>query len=442
MQVHGNRALSLALGRRKGEGICIFWSGGAGILLASWVVLWKYFDRSGLEDAEKTYHAIQRKNDMSIPGDIVPEAIKDVRNMPIDSKNVGIIHSDGVFLVTLQLYFPNESDTEDYYVMYNWKKSDNYTKMRIEYEKRVLNSTANNKINYFTKQPKIGFGTAQDMHIRAKNVSTYIKSSFFTGFRHIDTSNYYRTEMSVGEGIKYSGLERNEIFVTAKYMPDRKICEMDYDSTIKAFNKTISQLGIEYVDLYLVHIPGFTDAQLRKCKSNVQLFDSKITNKIRRREVWRAMETLYYEGRVHALGVSNFSPEHLDNILEAARIWPVMNQVQFNPFYHNEDWWTHNMANGVLLTSFSSARFFLNEGPSSPRMKIFEELSQKYNRTPLQVFLRWIIERKVNILTSSTSQKHQRENLGILDFQLDKVDILRISGLAQDEEQGLHMRVS
>ena len=126
----------------------------------------------------------------------------------------------------------------------------------------------------------------------------------------------------------------------------------------------------------------------------------------------------------------------------STRIWPVMNQVQFNPFYHNEDWWTHNMANGVLLTSFSSARFFLNEGPSSPRMKIFEELSQKYNRTPLQVFLRWIIERKVNILTSSTSQKHQRENLGILDFQLDKVDILRISGLAQDEEQGLHMRVS
>jgi len=173
-------------------------------------------------------------------------------------------------------------------------------------------------------------------------------------------------------------------FLSAKYMPDRRTCEMDFDSTITAFNKTIGQLSFEYVDLYLLHIPGFTDAQLKKCMFNSQNFDSKLTNKIRRREVWRAMETLYDEGRVHALGVSNFSPEHLDDILEVARILLVINQVEFNPFYHNEDWWTHNMANGVLLTSFSSVRVFLNEDPRSPRMKIFQNLRKSIRELPFK----------------------------------------------------------
>jgi len=442
-------------------------------------------------------------------GDVIPEVIKDVRTNPIDSKRLvrtmpsrsvrglrmmheslfsesfekklfeklglnyygrnaysrmarffhesyleftsqkGNIHSDGIFLVTLQLYFPNEANSKDYLgtcfhdidpsaphelevhghimrvnksectyknsyasnsgyafaagkssfhsapdicdgvccpfhrqtVIYNWKKSEDYMKLRIMHEKKVLTSNAKNKINYFVKQPKIGFGTAQDMHIRVKSISKYVMDAFSAGFRHVDTSNYYGTERYVGEGIKYAGVQRNEIFITAKYMPDRKICKMDYDSTIEAFNKTIRQLGVEYLDLYLLHIPGFTDVQLRKCKLHVKSFNSKLTNKIRRREVWRAMETLHDEGRVLALGMSNFSPEHLDDILEAARVLPVMNQIEFNPYYHNEDWWTHNMANGVLLTSFSSARKFLKESPSSPRREIFEELAYKYEKS-------------------------------------------------------------
>jgi hypothetical protein len=149
-------------------------------------------------------------------------------------------------------------------MIYNWKKNEDYMKMRIEHEKKVLTSNAKNKINYFVKQPKIGFGTAQDMHIRVKSISKYVMDAFSAGFRHVDTSNYYGTERYIREGIKYAGVQRNEIFITAKYMPDRKICKRDYDSTIEAFNKTIRELGVEYLDLYLIHIPGFTDVQLRK----------------------------------------------------------------------------------------------------------------------------------------------------------------------------------
>lgn len=423
----------------------------------------------------------------------------------------GNIHSDGIFLVTLQIYFPNESEGKDYYgtcfhdaveaktfygererhghwmrvnksectykipyeknsgyafatgknsfhsapdvcqnlccpfnrqaIIFNWKKSSNYMKLRLQHEKKILAAREKNIIKYFNRHPKLGFGVAQDMKSRVKDVARYVKDALNSGFRHIDTSNYYGTEQYISEGIKYSGVHRNEIFITAKYMPNRNTCEMDYDSTIKAFNETIRQLDMDYVDLYMIHIPGFTKAQLNRCRKNQRNFEPKLTNKIRRREVWRAMEILYKEGRVRALGVSNFSPEHLDNILEAAEILPSVNQINFTPFYHNEDWWTHNMANGILLTSFSSARAFLDEKPESARMNVLKDISNKYGKSPLQIFQRWIIEREVNVLTSSTTFEHQQENLNILNFKLSHKDIMLISELGQNEEGGLHMRV-
>lgn len=311
---------------------------------------------------------------------------------------------------------------------------------RIEHERKTLEQGTTD-LSYFTNQPKLGFGVAQDMTHRIDDVAAYVEGALKVGFRHIDTSNYYETESHVAEGIKSSSLSRNDLFITAKYMPDRKICEMDFDSTIRAFNLTMSKLGLEQVDLYLVHIPGFTEAQLRKCKRNVQNFDGRISNRERRRAVWKAMETIYKEGRARALGVSNFAPHHLDDILEAGEVMPVINQIQFNPFYHNEDWWIHNSANGIKISSFSSARKFLAENKGSPRMKAIEKLAKKYGKSPLQIFQRWIIERNVNILTSSTSHVHQQANLQILDFSMVRSDVEMLSALEQDEEEGLHMRV-
>lgn len=312
--------------------------------------------------------------------------------------------------------------------------------LRIEHERKILEQRIT-KLSYFTKQPKLGFGVAQDLPHRVSDVSAYVEGALKAGFRHIDTSNYYGTESYVAKGIKSSGLSRSELFVTAKYMPDRKMCEMNFDSTIRSFNMTMSELSLEYVDLYLVHIPGFTGAQLRKCKQKVKNFNIRITNRERRRAVWKAMETIYKEGRTRAIGVSNFSPHHLDDIIEAGEVLPVLNQIQFNPFHHNEDWWVHNSAAGIKLSSFSSARKFFAENMESPRMKVIEKLAMKYGKSPLQIFQRWIIDRGVNLLTSSTSYVHQQENLRILDFSMDRSDVEVLSALEQDEEEGLHIRV-
>ena len=261
------------------------------------------------------------------------------------------------------------------------------------------------QLNNGNKIPAIGFGTykaQEDEGISA------VKKAIDTGYRLIDTAAKYENEEAVGKAIKQSGVAREELMITTKLWREN----LGYESTKKAFETSLAKLDLDYIDLYLIHWPANAKNYENWQKAN--------------NDSWRAMEELVKEGKIKNIGVSNFWPEHLEPLLEAAEIEPVINQIEFHPGYWQPELTRYCKENNILVESWSPLA----------RGKVFESeeikaIAKKYNKSVAQICLRWILEHNALVIPKSSTPERIEDNFDIFDFQLNAEDIKTIDNLPQ-----------
>lgn len=250
------------------------------------------------------------------------------------------------------------------------------------------------KLNNGVEVPKIGFGTWKLLGDTAYKA---VRMAIEVGYTHIDTAASYDNEAEVGRAIHESSIPREKIFITTKLWNDIKT----YEETIQAFERSAQKLGVEVIDLYLIHWPNPID-----CRENDAW-------KIRDIECWRAMEELYKQGRVRAIGVSNFLPHHLDVILERGTVRPAVNQIRLFPGFINEECVSYCEQRDILLEGFSP----LGEGNLLVN-SAFREMAERYDRSPAQLALRWSVQRGFLPIPKSTKESHAASNLEIFNFEI------------------------
>ncbi|GIO60671.1 MULTISPECIES: aldo/keto reductase [Paenibacillus] len=236
-----------------------------------------------------------------------------------------------------------------------------------------------------------------------------VKAAVKHGYRSIDTAAVYANETSVGQGIREaladSGLKREDLFVTSKVWN----ADLGYDSTIAAYETSLKKLGLDYLDLYLIHWP--------------------VAGKYK--EAWRAMEQLYKDGRVKSIGVSNFQVHHLEDLMKDAEIVPVINQVEFHPMLTQKELRDFTKQHNIQLEAWSP--LMQGELLNHPLLK---ELAEKYGKSIAQVILRWDLQHGVVTIPKSTKEHRIVENASLFDFELSQEDMDRIDGLNENRRVG------
>ena len=258
--------------------------------------------------------------------------------------------------------------------------------------------------------PCLGFGTWQ---IAGETAETAVAEAIRAGYVHIDTAAAYENEEFVGAGIKRSGIRRDELFLTTKLWNNVR----GYDETIAACEDSLKKLGTDYVDLYLIHWPN--PIKFRSCW------------KEKNAETWRAFEQLCKDGKVRAIGVSNFCRRHLDALFETAEILPSVNQIRLCPGDVDDDTVSYSRSKGILLEAYSP----LGCGKAFDSEAI-KEIAAKYGRSVSQICLNWSIRSGFLPLAKSVSPQHIAEIADIFDFELETADVIRLNEM--EGECGMH----
>ncbi|MBS2770856.1 aldo/keto reductase [Anoxybacteroides rupiense] len=253
------------------------------------------------------------------------------------------------------------------------------------------------------KMPWLGLGVYKVSN--GDEVIKAVRTALEIGYRHIDTASFYENEEGVGQAIKESGIPREQLFVTTKVWNT----EQGYEETLQAFKRSANKLGLEYVDLYLVHWPV------------------KETYK----ETYRALEKLYKEGFVRAIGVSNFHIHHLENLMTDCEIKPMVNQVEYHPRLTQQELHAFCRKHQIQLEAWSPLmRGVLLEEP------ILVDIANKYGKSPAQVILRWDLQNQVVTIPKSVTPQRIKENAEIFDFELTAEEMERIHSLNQNKRIG------
>jgi diketogulonate reductase-like aldo/keto reductase len=250
-------------------------------------------------------------------------------------------------------------------------------------------------LNDGNKMPLVGLGTWQ---IKGANCEAAVATALKAGYRHIDTARIYDNEEKVGKAIKKSGLKRENIFVTTKLWND------DHDAPEAALAASLERLGLDYVDLYLMHWP--------------------VPQRV---ETWRAMEKMKKDGLCRSIGVSNFTTKHLKELLTKAKITPAVNQVEFNPFLFQKELLEFCKSNKITLEAYSP----LAHGKKTSDKKI-AEIAKAYGKTPAQIMIKWITQHNVVAIPKSTNEARIKENFSIFDFALTAADMKKIDTMNED----------
>ena len=257
------------------------------------------------------------------------------------------------------------------------------------------------KLNNGLEMPMVGFGVYQ---VSDEDTEKAVLAALKAGYRLLDTAAVYGNEAGVGRAIKASGIPREEIFVTTKLWIQR---ENGYENTKKALEDSLTRLGLDYVDLYLMHQP-FGDVH----------------------EQWRAMEDLYKAGKARAIGVSNFHMDRLMDLITCHEIVPAVNQIETHPFYQRDAEIAFHKELGILQQAWAPLAEGKFEIFSNP---ILNQIAQKLGKSVAQVVLRWLNQRGVAIIPKSVKVERMFENREIFDFTLDEQDLAQIATLNRDE---------
>lgn len=246
--------------------------------------------------------------------------------------------------------------------------------------------------------PQIGLGVykSEPGPITTKAVLAALEA----GYRHIDTAMIYNNEADVGEAIKASGIDRSEIFVTTKLWND----DHGYDNTLSAFDRSLGQLGLDYVDLYLIHWPV----------------------PVLRLDTWRALERLTLDGRVRDIGVSNYLATHIDEILEYAPVVPAVNQIELSPYLYRTrlDTVERCRESGIVIEAYSP----LTKGRKLDD-PVLAEIGKAHGKTAAQVLIRWAIQHDFVVLPKSVNPERIAENHAVFDFEMTEEEMTRLDGL-------------
>lgn len=243
--------------------------------------------------------------------------------------------------------------------------------------------------------PRVGLGVWEAPRGVAKKA---VLEALRAGYRHVDTARIYGNEADVGAAVRESGVARSEIFVTTKLWNE----DQGYDGAKRAFDASLARLGLDYVDLYLLHWPV----------------------KGKRLDSWRALEEIHAEGRARSIGVSNFMVPHLDELLGAARVVPAVNQVETHPFLQQRDVRAKCAEHGIVVEAYSP----LTRGRRLDH-PTFAAIGAEIGRSPAQVMLRWAIQRDLVVLPKSVHAERIAENARLFDFELDARAMDRLDAL-------------
>lgn len=252
-------------------------------------------------------------------------------------------------------------------------------------------------LNDGARIPQVGLGVWQTPNDEA---APAVKAALSAGYRHVDTAAVYENEEGVGEGIRQSGIDRSEIYLTTKLWNT----EQGYDQTLKAFDASLKRLGTDYVDLYLIHWPS----------AHRGLFV----------DTWKAFVKLKKEGRAKSIGVSNFYPEHIEKIIAETGVTPVINQIELHPDFQQREARAFHQKHGIATQSWSP----LGQGKLLGHSAI-ADIAAKLGRTPAQVIIRWHIDNGLVVIPKSVTPSRISENFKVFDFKLSAEDLDTLNGL-------------
>jgi 2,5-diketo-D-gluconate reductase A len=261
-------------------------------------------------------------------------------------------------------------------------------------------------LNNGVRMPQLGFGVFQ---VSDDSTTAAVSLALAAGYRSIDTAAIYGNEAGTGRAIAESGIDRAELFITSKLW----VADLGYDATLAAFEASLAKLGLDYLDLYLIHWPApATDGYL---------------------ESWRALEQLLADGKVRAIGVSNFLPEHLQKVIDLGGTVPAVNQIELHPALQQRDIATFNTAHGIVTEAWSP----LAQGAvlADPAVA---DIAARHGVSPAQAILRWHLQQERIIIPKSVTPERIRENLDVFGFDLSADELSVIDSLERDGRTGPH----
>jgi 2,5-diketo-D-gluconate reductase A len=262
-------------------------------------------------------------------------------------------------------------------------------------------------LNNGVEIPALGFGVFQTP---PDETTAAVEEALRVGYRHVDTAAAYGNERGVGDAIRRSGIDRGDVFIETKIW----ISDYGYDETLHAFDKSATKLGVEQIDLLILHQALPSD------------FDRTIT-------AYKALEALLADGKVRAIGLSNFMPDHLDRLLAATEVVPAVNQIEIHPYFQQREACAANAAHSILTQAWSpiGGITFYRPGQHTSTLNdpTISDIARTHSKSPAQVMLRWHLQNGRSAIPKSTNPTRIAENFDIFDFELDAQECARIDEL-------------
>lgn len=260
------------------------------------------------------------------------------------------------------------------------------------------------ELNNGVKMPQLGFGVFQIPDL--KECEQAVLDAIDSGYRLIDTAAAYHNEEAVGAAIKKSGVAREKLFITSKLL---WVSDASYERAKKGIETSLNKLGLDYIDLYLLHQP----------------YGDVIG-------AWKALEEAYHAGKIRAIGVSNFYADQLKNLILTCDVKPVINQIEVNPWYQQKQEIKLNQAEDVRVEAWAP---FAEGKHNIFQNEVLAEIGQKYGKVNGQVILRWLMQRGIVVIPKSVHKNRMEENFDVFDFELSDEDMQTIAKLDKDESQ-------
>lgn len=262
-------------------------------------------------------------------------------------------------------------------------------------------------LNNGLTMPQLGFGVWQ---VPNDEATAAVSTALEVGYRSIDTAMIYKNEHGVGKALKDSDVPREKLFITTKVWNS----DQGYDNTLRAFDESLERLGLDYVDLYLIHWP-------------TPQFDEYV-------ETYKAMEKLYKEGRVKAIGVCNFEVEHLERLLKECEIKPVLNQIECHPYLAQNEIKNFCAQHDIFVEAWSP----LDQGGEVLQDETIQQIAKSHGKSPAQIVLRWHLQNNTIVIPKSVTPSRIEENFQVFDFELTNNEIELINKLNKDRRKGSH----